>query len=133
IRFYEINPEVERLATSRFTYLTNCKARVEVILGDARLSLERETPQQFDVLALDAFNSDAIPVHLLTKEAFEIYLRHLKPDGALAVHISNRHLDLLPVVETLAAHLGLKTACLANTATKAQWWAYAAQWVLVTN
>ena len=69
-----------------------------MIPGDARLSLEREPPQQFDVLVLDAFNSDAIPTHLLTREAFAIYFRHLKPDGAIAVHISNRHLNLLPVI-----------------------------------
>src|SRR5436190_23299551 len=72
-RIYDINPEVRRLATSRFTYVRDCSAQVEIVLGDARLSLERETPQQFDLLALDAFTSDAIPVHLLTREAFAIY------------------------------------------------------------
>ena len=76
-------------------------------MGDARLSLEREPPQNYDVLALDAFSSDAIPVHLLTEEAFEIYLRHLKPDGVLAVHTSNRYLALDPIVLGAAARLGL--------------------------
>ena len=71
------------------------------LFGDARLSLEREPPQQFDVLVLDAFNSDAIPTHLLTREAFEIYFRHLKPDGVIAVHISNRHLNLIPVMVSM--------------------------------
>src|SRR5205085_5849453 len=79
LRIYEINPEAKRLATSWFTYITNCHAKVDIVMGDARLSLERELSQQFDLLALDAFSGDAIPVHLLTKEAFEIYKRHLKP------------------------------------------------------
>ena len=106
-RFYEINPAVLRLATSRFTYLAESGAKCEVALGDARLSLEREPPESFDVLALDAFTSDAIPIHLLTREAFAVYLRHLKPDGVLAVHISNRYLDLEPVVNAAADYFGL--------------------------
>jgi len=81
---------------------------VEAALGDARLSLEREPDQNFDILALDAFSSDAIPVHLLTVEAFRAYLRHLKPGGMLAVHISNRYLDLVPVVQQAARHLSLE-------------------------
>jgi len=79
-----------------------------VALGDARLSLEREPAQNFDVLALDAFSSDSIPVHLLTVEAFGAYLRHLKPGGVLAVHISNRYLDLVPVVQQAARQLSLE-------------------------
>ena len=106
-RFYEINPAVRRLATSRFTYVADSAARCDVVLGDARLSLEREPPEEYDVLALDAFSGDAIPVHLLTEEAFQIYQRHLKPDGVLAVHTSNRFVDLEPVVLGLAAHFGL--------------------------
>ena len=97
-RFYEINPEVREIADGAFTFLRDSAAQVEVIPGDARLSLEREPPQQFDVLVLDAFSSDAVPTHLLTREAFADYFRHVKPDGAIAVHISNRHLNLLPVV-----------------------------------
>jgi hypothetical protein len=110
IRFYEINPEVSRLAETHFTYLANARRRgaaVETVLGDARLSLERELrqgPQAFDLLVLDAFSSDSIPIHLLTREAFEIYLPHLAPEGAIAVHISNRSLDLAPVVYGLAEH-----------------------------
>ena len=107
VRFYEINPEVERIARSRFTYLSDTAAAVEVVLGDARISMEAEVPQQFDILVLDAFSSDAIPVHLLTREAFEIYLRHLKPGGVIAVHISNAYLDLQPVVFLLADHFQL--------------------------
>ena len=110
VRFYDINPDVVRLSLGPhrvFTYLTDCQGKVEVVLGDARLSLERELargkPQRFDVLAIDAFSSDSIPVHLLTREAISIYLAHLaRPDGILAMHISNRYLDLEPVVKGLA-------------------------------
>jgi hypothetical protein len=115
-RFYENNPEVERLArdTRYFRYLEDSAAKIEVALGDGRLSLEEEVrkhqPQAFDVLALDAFSSDAVPVHLLTKEAFEIYLQHLAPDGILAVNISNRSLDLRPVILKAAEHFGLTVA-----------------------
>lgn len=110
IRFYEINPQVEQIARSHFTYLGDCRGKVDVILGDARLSLEREAAQEFDVLALDAFSSDAIPVHLLTREAFEIYLRHLKPRGVIAVHTSNRFLDLEPIVMRIVKCFGLHGA-----------------------
>ena len=107
-RFYDINPRVAELARSEFTYLNDSRARVDVVLGDARLSMEREEKQGFDVLALDAFSSDAIPVHLLTAEAFATYLRHLKPGGILAVHISNRYLDLVPVVQQAALRYSLE-------------------------
>src|SRR5882672_5462414 len=107
-RFYDINSKVVELARSEFTFLKDSRARIEVALGDARLSLEREPAQDFDVLALDAFSSDAIPVHLLTVEAFRTYLRHLKPGGVLAVHISNRYLDLVPVVQQAARRLSLE-------------------------
>jgi len=108
VRFYDINPQVVHLARSEFSFLKDTPAKVEVQLGDARLSLEREAPQNFDVLALDAFSSDAIPVHLLTVEAFRVYLRQLKPGGILAVHISNRYLDLVPVVQQAARALSLE-------------------------
>ncbi|MGO9275374.1 MAG: spermidine synthase [Terriglobia bacterium] len=104
--FYEINPLVIRLANSEFTFLHNSPARVSVVEGDARLSLEEEPPQGFDVLAVDAFSGDAIPVHLLTREAFTLYFRHLQPSGVIAVHTSNRYVDLEPVVQALAASLG---------------------------
>jgi SAM-dependent methyltransferase len=109
-RFYEINDEVRRLAESRFTFLKDSAATVEIVMGDARLSLEHEKDQQFDVLVLDAFNSDSIPVHLLTREAFEVYRRHLKPDGVIAVHISNRSVDLEPVLMLVARHFGYAAA-----------------------
>ena len=104
--FYEINPLVVGIAQKDFHFLQDSKARIIVELGDARLTLERQPAQNFDVLAVDAFSSDAIPVHLLTLEAFELYFRHLKPHGLLVVHISNQHLDLQPVVGAAAQRLG---------------------------
>lgn len=106
-RFYEINPSVIEIAKRDFTYLGDSEATVETALGDARLVLEREAPQQFDVLAIDAFSSDAIPVHLITSEALAIYERHVKPSGIIAFHVTNRFLDLAPVVEALAHAHGL--------------------------
>ena len=106
-RFYDINPGVVGIAQRDFTFLKNSDATIELSLGDARLSLEREAPQQFDVLAIDAFSSDAIPVHLITREAVEVYLRHMKPDGVIAFHVTNRYLNLVPVVEGIANELGL--------------------------
>ena len=112
-RFYEINAEVERFARQLFTYLDDSHADCEVILGDGRLSLERELldgePQQFDVIVLDAFSGDAVPVHLLTREAFEVYLQHLRPDGVIAVQVTNRYLDLNPVCAALAETFRLKS------------------------
>jgi spermidine synthase len=101
-RFYDIDPRVVDIAQEQFTYLSDSAADIEVALGDARLTLEREPPQEFDVLAVDAFSSDAIPVHLITREALAVYLRHVRPDGVVAFHVSNRFLDLIPVVARLA-------------------------------
>src|SRR5262245_58596651 len=106
-RFYDIDPRVVQLARREFSFLADSPAKVEVALGDARLTLEREAPQNFDVLAVDAFSSDAIPVHLITKEALGIYLKHMKPDGIVAFHVSNRFLDLIPVVARLAQEHGV--------------------------
>jgi SAM-dependent methyltransferase len=130
VKFYDINPQVIGIARSEFTYLSGTKAKTEVALGDARLVLEREPPQQFDVLAVDAFSSDAIPVHLLTRQAVEVYLRHLKPDGILAVHITNRYLDLGPVVKDIADALGLKAMHVADTGEGD---IASTDWVLVTR
>ena len=98
VRFYEINPLVPQIARGQFYFVPDCKANVDIAMGDARLTLEREQPENFDILVVDAFSSDAIPVHLLTREAMDLYFRHLKADGFLAVHISNRYLDLSPVL-----------------------------------
>jgi tetratricopeptide (TPR) repeat protein len=133
LRFYEINPEVERIATSRFTYLTNCQGKVEVILGDARLSLEREPPQNFDLFVIDAFNSDAIPVHLLTREAFDIYERHLKTNGVIAVHISNKRVNLEPVLANLARHFGYRMITIEHVPPRDKPWLMASSWVLLSR
>jgi hypothetical protein len=105
-RFYEINPDVRAMAEGHFTYLKDCPGRVEHAAGDARLVLEREAGQRFDVLVVDAFAGSAIPVHLLTREAFTVYRRHLAPGGVIAVHVTNRHLDLRPVARAAAEGLG---------------------------
>ncbi|MHB1439030.1 MAG: fused MFS/spermidine synthase, partial [Thiobacillus sp.] len=113
-RFYEINPAVIKLAQGEwdyFSFLTDSQAKIEVVQGDARISLERELAagdkQNYDILVLDTFSSDSIPVHLLDLQAFELYLQHLQEDGILAVHISNYHLDLVPVVWNLADHFNM--------------------------
>ena len=135
VRFYEINPAVVSLATSVFSYATRTAAKVEIVLGDARLSMERELAageaQHFDLLALDAFSSEAIPVHLLTREAFEIYLKQLAPNGVIAVHISNRYLNLRPVVEGLAHEFGLGVVTILDDPKN--WWLYRSTWVLVSS
>ncbi len=131
VRFYEINPLVERLARKHFTYLTECRGKVEVVQGDARLSLEREPVQHYDLLAVDAFSGDSIPVHLLTQQAFELYFKHLKPGGILALHITNSHLALAPVVEKLGRGSG-KYAVLVSSDGDSDKDIYSADWVLIS-
>ena len=139
IRFYEINPEVKRLAETRFTYLKQCQAKVDVVLGDARLSLENEPSQQFDILVLDAFSGDSVPVHLLTEQAFVIYLRHLKPDGVIVMHLTNRYLELLTVARSLAAHFNLGYAHIVRSSGDGLWsynlsrWVLDSRWVLLSR
>ncbi len=132
LRFYEINPLVEPFAQRYFTYLGQGRAATEVVLGDARLSLEAETPQGYDLLAIDAFSSDAIPVHLLTREAFALYFRHLAPGGVLAVHVSNRYLELQPVVRASVDAFGWK-ARVVDTESDEDEGSYGSTWVLVTQ
>src|SRR5262249_18056732 len=113
-RFYDINPAVEPSARGRFTYLRNSLAKIDVVTGDARISMANEPPQQYDVIAIDAFSGDAIPVHLITEQALELYKRHLSPRGIVAFHVSNRYLDLPPVVELIARRAGMKTAFISS-------------------
>jgi hypothetical protein len=129
--YYEINPQVIQLATSRFTFLANCRGQWQITPGDARLAIERQAPQNFDLLALDAFNSDSIPVHLLTREAFTAYLRHLKSDGVLAVHVSNHFLNLQPAILGVARSCGLAFAIIDHDANPQQWWIYSSTWILL--
>jgi SAM-dependent methyltransferase len=133
-RFYEIDPLVIELADRHFSFLENCRATatVDIVPGDARLSLEREDDQQFDILVLDAFSGDTIPVHLLTTEAFDIYLRHLKPDGVIVVHVSSRYVDLIPVVMGLARHFDL-TDVVIRSAEENPPSIAPADWMLLTN
>jgi hypothetical protein len=120
------------VARTQFRFLSGCRGTCENALGDARLSLEKEKPQNFDVLVVDAFSGDSIPVHLLTKESFELYRRHLTPDGILAVHVSNKHLALAPVVERLATSMGLATLLVSNDESETEE-VFAADWVLVAR
>jgi spermidine synthase len=132
VTIYEINPLVEKIATTEFRFLPDCPAPHEVVLGDARLSLESEQPKGFDVLAVDAFSGDSIPVHLLTREAFALYWRHLKPDGILAVHVTNRNLALAPVVALAAAESGKRAVLVTNDADYDRR-VFFSQWVVVTS
>lgn len=131
-RFYDINPQVVQIAQNWFTFLRDTPAKTEIILGDARLSLEREPSQQFDLLAVDAFIGDAIPVHLLTREAFLLYLRHLKPDGILAIHTSNGYLDLAPVAKQLADSIGYPAVLVVNSDDDPNL-VFNSDWVLITR
>jgi hypothetical protein len=131
-RFYEINPLVPRLARTEFHFVGDSKARVDITMGDARLSLERQPPQNFDVLAVDAFSSDSIPVHLLTRQAMDLYFHHLKPDGILAVHISNRYLDLQPVLR-VETRTTAKLARVVDTDDDESQDVFGATWVLVVS
>jgi spermidine synthase len=118
IRFYEINPAVIDFANVEFRYLRESAAKIEIVPGDARLSLEREPPQGYDVLSVDAFSGDSIPVHLLTVEAMELYFRHLKPEGSLVVHVTNKYLDLPPVVQRVARQIGAESLLIHNSSEK---------------
>ena len=130
-RFYDINPLVERVAKSLFSYLRESQAKVEIVLGDARLSLAAEPPQHYDVLLVDAFSGDAIPVHLLTEQAMELYRRHLNPNGILAIHVSNKYLELAPEVAQQAEHAGLQVALISSEEDDDAG-VYASDWVLAT-
>jgi SAM-dependent methyltransferase len=130
--FYEINPLVIKLANTEFYFLKDSEASIEIVLGDARLSLERQPRQDFDVLVVDAFSGDAIPVHLLTREAFLLYSRQLKSGGVLAVHVSNRYLDLRPVVQHVTESLGEQAIAIDNGKDEQQAISRAT-WILVSR
>jgi SAM-dependent methyltransferase/FtsH-binding integral membrane protein len=136
VRFYDINPKVISLARGEggfFSFLSTTKAKVEVVEGDARIALEQELergePQQFDVLALDVFSSDSIPLHLLTEEAVALYRKHLAPRGVLVLHISNLHLDLLPIS---LAHAQAFKMHATHVVTKMQWDGLSSKWVILS-
>jgi spermidine synthase len=132
IRFYEINPLVEDIARKEFTYLSDCRGKADVVIGDGRLSLERESGRIFDLLVVDAFSGDAIPVHLLTRQALELYFSRLSSNGILALHITNTHLELEPVVDKLASSLA-KHALLISTISDGQRNIYRSKWALLSS
>ncbi|GAA0743741.1 fused MFS/spermidine synthase [Ideonella azotifigens] len=133
-RFYELNPHSQQIAERDFTYLKNSPAHHSVVLGDARLMLEAELAEgrrgDFDVLVVDAFSGDSIPVHLLTREALAIYRQHLRPGGIIAFHVSNLYLDLAPVVLRLAVDAGMQAVQLKSRPSQPETPSY---WVLVTQ
>jgi spermidine synthase len=135
LRFYEINPDVERMAREHFTFMADSKAEVDVVLGDGRLSLEREVESgegrgRYDVLVADAFAGDAVPVHLLTREAMELYWQALKQDGVLAIHISNRYLNLARVVSGLVPAVQKRLVRIRRPGGGA---AFGSTWLLVSS
>ena len=130
-RVYEINPDVFTLADQEFSFLADSPARIERVLGDARLALEREPAQGFDVLAVDAFSGDSVPVHLLTTQALDLYMRHLRADGIVAFHVTNRFLALAPVVERIAAARGLAAVLVHDKAEDSD--LRSTDWVLVAR
>ena len=132
MQFYEINPLVEGIARELFTYLRESRARVSMVEGDARVSLTQEAPQGFDVLVVDAFSGDAIPVHLLTVEALREYRRHMAPGGVIAFHVSNQYLNLAPVLERLAESGGME-ARMVDSPGREDRGEYTARWVLLSD
>lgn len=132
LRFYEINPLVEGIARELFSYLRESRARVTVVEGDARVSLAREAPQGFDVLVVDAFSGDAIPVHLLTVEALKEYRRHMSLGGVIAFHVSNQYLDLAPVLGRLAESSGMEARVVGSPGREDRG-EYAANWVVLSD
>ena len=131
-RIFEINPLVEKIAQSEFTFYPHSPADKRILMGDARLTMERMDSLQLDLLAVDAFSSDAIPVHLLTREALAVYFRHLKPDGILALHISNRYLDLEPVCARGAEYFAKQAMTVTDDGYEEPYFS-ASTWVLVTS
>jgi hypothetical protein len=131
LRFYEINPLVRPIAQNLFTYLRDSGARITYVDGDARTSLTSEAPQRFDVLAVDAFSGDAIPLHLLTTEALSLYKKHLAPDGILAFHVSNKYLNLAPEIALLADSANMQVRLVESSPDEPRG-VYRATWVLLT-
>jgi len=132
-RFYELDPLVLAVAQAQFTYLPDSKAKIESALGDARLNLEREPSNNFDILVIDAFSSDSIPTHLITREALAVYLKHMQPNGIIAFHVTNRYLDLPPVVQKIADAAGMKTAFVSHDPDEKDERYSRTDWIMVTR
>lgn len=134
--FYEISPRVIDIAQREFTFLQDTAAKTEIVLGDGRLALEREPPRGYDVLGIDAFSGDSIPMHLVTREAMAIYLKHIKPDGVIVFQATNRFIDLLPVLKRLAAEFGLEAVNVSDVPEGedgAEYWYSSTDQVIVTR
>jgi spermidine synthase len=135
--FYEISPKVVDIEKTEFSFLRDTPAKVPpVILGDGRLSLEREAPRNYDVLGIDAFSGDSIPMHLVTREAMQLYLKHIKPDGVIVFQATNRYIDLLPVIARHARDLGLHAVVVSDyppSSIGADYWLSSTDQVLVTR
>ncbi len=136
LTFYEISPRVVDIAKREFTFLADTAARTELVMGDGRLSLESEPPRGYDLLGIDAFSGDSIPMHLVTREAMAIYVKHIKPDGVIVFQATNRFVDLLPVVKRLAAEFGLEAVNVAdspNAEDGIEYWYSSTDQVIVTR
>jgi SAM-dependent methyltransferase len=134
--FYEISPRVVDIAKREFTFLDDSSGKIEIVLGDGRLSLEREPPRQYDMLGIDAFSGDSIPMHLVTREAMAIYLKHLKPEGVIVFQATNRFIDLLPVVKALAAEHGMQAVNISDAPafdSGPEYWYSATDQIIVTR
>jgi spermidine synthase len=130
-RIYELVPSVLDIAKKYFWYLTDTKAKVSFSLGDGRLSLERDPPQQFDMLGIDTFSSDSIPMHLMTLEALRVYQKQIKPDGAIVYNVTNRLINLAPMVKLLAEQEGMTAILISDTAARGDY--YQTDFVIVTR
>jgi hypothetical protein len=136
LTFYEISPRVVDIARREFTFLSDTPAKTELVMGDGRLSLEREAPRGYDVLGIDAFSGDSIPMHLVTREAMAIYVKHIKPDGVIVFQATNRFVDLLPVVKRLAAEFGMEAVNIGDLPdgdTGAEYWYSSTDQIIVTR
>ncbi len=134
--FYEISPRVVDIARREFTFLSDTPAKTDIVLGDGRLSLEREPPRGYDVLGIDAFSGDSIPMHLVTREAMALYVKHVKPDGVIVFQATNRFIDLLPVVKRLAAEAGFEALNVSDSPEGGEgpeYWYSATDQIIVTR
>ena len=137
MKFYEIDPLVEEIARHQFRYLADSRARVDVVLGDARVALRAEAEEglehRLDALVVDAFSGDSIPVHLVTREAFDLYWKHLAEDGALIFHTTNRYLELSPVIAALSNERGLRAVVIERDGMEGNESMFWSEWVVVTR
>lgn len=131
--FYEIDPLVVDLAGREFSYIKDTKAKLEIVMGDGRLALEREASRGYDVMGIDAFSGDSIPMHLITREAMATYVKHLKPDGAIVFQATNRFVDLMPVIRKLADEFGMETGWVSDWVESGDYWTSTTDQVIVTR